>query len=122
MKKLSLILAACLLVFVIAGQAKAEFTAGDLIRVVYQTSASGGTYEAATDLGGVSSIMSGGALASNSFNLWSGGYFSGSSVGSLEVAYFATNAAGTALWTSGPAGVQESSAGSKGQSAIDMVM
>ena len=53
MKKLLLLLAACLVVLGVAGKAKAEFAAGDLIRVVYQTSASGGTYEAATDLGSV---------------------------------------------------------------------
>ncbi len=121
MKKLLLLLAACLVVLGVAGKAKAEFAAGDLIRVVYQTSASGGTYEAATDLGSVSSIMSGGALASNSFNLWSSGYFTGGNVSSLDVAYFATNAGGTELWTSGPMGVQESNVGSNGQNTLDLI-
>ncbi|MFZ0929501.1 MAG: hypothetical protein WAN11_12920 [Syntrophobacteraceae bacterium] len=122
MKKLLLILAACLVVLGVAGKAKAEFAAGDLIRVVYQTSASGGTYEAANDLGSVSSIMNGGALASNTFNLWSSGYFTGGNVSSLEVAYFATNAAGTELWTSGPEGVEESSDGCYWKYAVDRML
>ena len=65
--------------------------------------------------------MSGGALASNSFNLWSSGYFTGGNVSSLDVAYFATNAGGTELWTSGPMGVQESNVGSNGQNTLDWI-
>jgi hypothetical protein len=112
MKKLLVVLAACLLVFGVAGQAKASFTAGDLIRVVYQTTANGGTYEVATDLGSASSILSGGALSSNTFNLFgTGTHFAGSDATTLEVAYFAVNSGKTEFWSSGTQGSTETNNG-----------
>jgi hypothetical protein len=111
-------LAACLLVFGVAGQAKATFTAGDLIRVVYQTTANGGTYEVATDLGSASSILSGGALSSNTFNLFgTGTHFAGSDATTLEVAYFAVNSGKTEFWTSGTQGSTETNNGRAGWNA-----
>ena len=59
MKKLLGVLAAGLLVFGAAGMANADLTdgnTGDLVRVIYQTTASGGTYEFASDLGSITSV------------------------------------------------------------------
>ncbi|SPF31240.1 conserved exported hypothetical protein [Syntrophobacter sp. SbD1] len=113
MKKYLGIAAAALLVFGLAGQAKADFTPwtnGDMIRVVYQVSAGAVSIEAATDLGTESAVQ-GGSLQSNSVNLFTGGtnsQFSGlsSSAGSnLYVAYFAENDAlnggNGSVWVSG---------------------
>jgi hypothetical protein len=110
MKKLLLVFAACLLVFGVAGQAKASFSQGDLIRVVYEAS---GTLEEASDIGSAAGIQAGttGALLSNSLNLTgAGGVFAGYT-GTLDVAYFAVN--GTSqFWTSGTQGGTETNTGS----------
>ncbi|MGO9687401.1 MAG: hypothetical protein ACLP2X_02470 [Syntrophobacteraceae bacterium] len=55
MKKLLVVLAAGLLVFGVAGQAKAAFSTGDLVRVMYDASTG---VEVATDMGSVSSLAS----------------------------------------------------------------
>ncbi len=105
MKKLLGVLAAGLLVFGAAGMAKADLTdgsSGDLVRVIYQTTASGGTYEFASDLGSITSVL-GGTLASNAVNPFaSGTNFTGTSYSNLQVAYFATDTNNTQMWLSGP--------------------
>ena len=109
MKKLLTVLAAGLLVFGVAGMAKADFNnPGDLIQVVYQTTASGGSWEMATDLGSIASITANPTAFSDSFNLLTvssalGGGFTSSSLSSLQVAYFAVTSTGAGqAWISGP--------------------
>ncbi len=115
MKKLLVVLAAGLLVFGVAGQAKASFSQDDLIRVVYQTAAGGGyTYETASDLGNVGTIMSTpSSLVDAGYNLLSGNATQKfGSLNGLEVAYFAVNSATGELWTSGTAGASETNTNS----------
>ncbi|MFZ0927332.1 MAG: hypothetical protein WAN11_01950 [Syntrophobacteraceae bacterium] len=119
MKKLLLVLAACLLVFGVAGQAKADFgdtfnvPAGDLLRIVIDESSTG-TYEYASDLGSITSALSG-TVNSNSITPFaSGTLFSGTNSSStLYVAYVATNSANTELYASGPQGTTETGLSSK---------
>lgn len=110
MKKLLVILAACLLVFGVAGQANAYFYnsgTADLIRVVYQTTASGGTLEEATDLGSITSIENNpSSLNDAGYNLSTGDGTNkiSTSASNLIVAYFASNgttpSTATEYWTS----------------------
>lgn len=109
MKKLLIVLAACMLVAGVAGRANASFSVGDLIRVVYQTTASGGTLEEATDLGSAAAIEANpSSLADSGYNLLTGnGTSNFGSLSNLEVAYFAVNGStpptATEFWTSGTA-------------------
>lgn len=115
MKKLLGVLAAGLLVFGVAGQAKATFATGDLIRVVYEPNANGSDgYEVATDLGNATNILNnvnGAFSTSNSLNLFSGTKFSSvnSDPTQLDVAYFATTGTGNAgkIFVSGTNGGTE---------------
>jgi hypothetical protein len=115
MKKFLVVLAVTLLLIGAAGQASAFFYnsgTADLIRVVYQTTVSGGTLEQATDLGSISSIeQSPSGFSDSGYNLYNGdGTHSFSSSagtgGDLEVAYFASDGTSpsnfTKYWTSGP--------------------
>ncbi len=116
MKKFLVVLAAAVLVAGLCGQANAFFYYGtsqtDLIRVVYQTTASGGTYEEATDLGSITAIeQDPGSLKDTGYDLTAGAggaysFPSAVSASNLYVAYFATNGSnpttGTEYWTSGP--------------------
>ena len=119
MKKLLVVLAACLLVFGVAGRANAYFAQGDLIRVVYQTTASGGTYEQATDLGSVASIEANPSsltASGDQYNLetGAGGAKAFSSLSNLDVAYFAVNTSTPEFWTSGTTGASETNNGYTG--------
>lgn len=101
MKKLLGVLAAGLLVFGVAGQAKAAFSSGDIVEVVYQTTAAGGTTELATDLGSAATATVASINALNSsVNLSS--YFS--NLTGLEVAFFAGTVSPRQLWTSAAVG------------------
>ncbi len=91
--------------FALAGEARAAFDWGNLIRVVYDTT---GNVEVATDLGSITTwtspasiptqTLGGGAAA---FNL--GMFGSGASWDNLRIAYFAVdNTAAENGWTSGP--------------------
>ena len=87
MKKLLVVLAVCLLVFGVAGQAKAYFTDGDLIRVMYDSSTN---VEIATDLGAISSLTTASNLTSSTVSLSQFG--STATWSQVNVAYFADNA------------------------------
>ncbi len=122
MKKLLLVFAACLLVFGIASQAQASFNQGDLIRVVYDTTQNV-TYETATDLGAISSIVSNpSSLSDSGYNISIGvsgsKQFGAQTAGTttLDVAYFAVNATGGVggngeMWLSGTTGKTETNYG-----------
>jgi len=119
MKKFLVIASAALLMMGLAGQAQAFFTSdgtstgtlnGDLLRVVYQLQANGGTAELVTDLGSAANILNGtsGALLSNTVSLFgSGTEFSGTNPTTLEVAYFAMSTNKSTFYTSGPQGGTE---------------
>lgn len=95
MKRSMSVLFAALLVFMVAGQAAAIFEESHLVRVVYK---SGGT-EIATDLGTVSSALSG--ISGNGALQIKLSDFGASSWGDLNVAYFAfTNSGGGKIWAS----------------------
>ena len=90
---------AALLALGMAGSAFAAFQDLELIRVVYQRS--GGTIEAATDLGNVNTLLaSGGTVGGgvNAFTVVTGTAFDTSN---LYVAYFAVDQANKHLWMSG---------------------
>jgi|GEM_PF-1244407 len=87
-KKLASILAAALLTLA-AGNAFAAFSNGDLIRVVYNHN---GSVEAVTDLGSMSSLLSGGSTSTDTFSLSS--ITGATSASDLYVAYFASNYVG----------------------------
>ncbi len=123
MKKFLVVLAAGLLVAGLCGQANAFFYYGtsqtDLIRVVYESSANGGVYEEATDLGTVASVEQG-SFTNNAYDLTqgAGGVYNlaGASASNLNVAYFASNGSlptnATEYWTSGSAtGTQTNNGG-----------
>lgn len=102
MKKLLVILAACLLVFGVAGQARAYFQTGELIRAVFATN---GSYELLSDLGSVSSWnMPAAGVTSGSLNIYTPGDttgFSGSTpISSLDVVYFTLGSTGSQFWGS----------------------
>lgn len=110
MKKLLGVLAAGLLVFGVAGQAKAAFSSGDIVEVVYQTTASGGTTEVGIDLGSAATatVTSINALNS-SVNLNT--YFT--NLSNLEVAFFAAVPSGgnKGVWASDAVGSTPAIAG-----------
>jgi hypothetical protein len=107
MKKLLGLFIAAMLVVGFAGQGMADFSDYQLIRVVYDTAydglgtPTGGTNEIATDLGTVSSLISGGVNqivggGANNFV-----QYSGTSWSSLRVVYFAiSNSTDKDVWVS----------------------
>jgi hypothetical protein len=107
-KKMIALLAGALLTVALAGNAMAAFENFDLIRIAYQTA--GGTAEVATDLGSLSSILSGTAVNSTSFitgGTGAGTAFSNTSLSNINVLYIAfdsNNISGTdKAWFSGAA-------------------
>jgi len=87
-KKLASILAAAVMTLA-AGSAFASFSNGDLIQVVYNR---GGSVESVTDLGSMTSLLSGGSTNANTFSLSS--ITGATSASDLYVAYFASNYVG----------------------------
>jgi hypothetical protein len=102
MKKIMMLLLVAVLMLGVSGQAMAAFQEGDLIRVVYNSSANGTGTEYATDLG----QFTGGPIINNTdtFSLSSVGATSWSNV---NVAYFVmsstANSGNGAAWISGSA-------------------
>ena len=85
-KKIIALLAGAMLTLCAAGNALANFDNGDLIRVVYNHA---GTVEVATDLGSISSLMSGTAAHTDAFSLSQ--ITGATSMSDLYVSYFAIN-------------------------------
>jgi hypothetical protein len=111
MKKFLVVCAAVLLMLGLAGRAKAAFTCGDIIEVVYQP---GSGYEVATDIGSASSIIANGqnALQNSSFQVFgSGSSFTGADPTTLKVAYFSTTSTEAGIWVSGTYGGTETNVG-----------
>jgi hypothetical protein len=97
MKKLLGVLAAGLLVFGVAGQAKAAFTSGDLIRVMYDTSTN---IEVATDMGSISNLQpTTNNTAFDPISLSSFG--SAQSWSNVITAYFAVDTSATNIYIAG---------------------
>jgi hypothetical protein len=99
MKKKMIALLAGALMMISASSAFAAFSDLELIRVVYQRT--GGTVEAATDLGNVNTLLaSGGNVGGgvNAFTTITGTAFATSD---LYVAYFAVDITGKKMWMSG---------------------
>ncbi len=103
MKKLLLFLPACLLVFGVAGQAKASFSSGDLIQVMYDTQSK---VEIVSDLGSTNpaSYSKNGQVAGGTISLSSFGK-TATTWNDVQTSYFATTpgtayVAGSATLTS----------------------
>lgn len=103
MRKLIVVLAACLTFLAVGGQAMAYFEDGHLIRVVYQI---GGPYEVATDLGAFAPATA--SFTADPFPVVGSGAFSTASWADLQVAYYVKDTTANQIWISGPQGGQVS--------------
>jgi hypothetical protein len=99
MKKLLGVLAAGLLVFGVAGQAKAAFTtSGELVRVMYDASTG---VEVATDIGSISSLSS--LTNQSAFDAISLSAFSDTKWSDVTTAYFGINSSGVIAYVAASA-------------------
>ncbi|MGO9017103.1 MAG: hypothetical protein ACLQVJ_02015 [Syntrophobacteraceae bacterium] len=112
MKKLLLVLAAGVLVFGAAGQAMAAFSAGDLIRISYDTSTG---VEIATDFGSISSLQGLNNVTIDNLTLSEFNDTSSNGWADVNTAYISYNTGPTRAYVSGtaaPVGISGAGVGS----------